>query len=95
MTGDLRQAWRARRRAPGVAAVAALSIGLANAANASAFSIVSSMLLRPLPVREPDRAARRRPTPRSPCDRTSAVTAWAAGFRGPNPRHRAHRRCQT
>jgi hypothetical protein len=36
VTGDLRQAWRALRRAPGVAAVAALSLALAIAANASA-----------------------------------------------------------
>jgi predicted permease len=55
VTGDVRQALRALRRAPGVAAVAALSLALAIAANASAFSIVSSLLLRPLPVQEPGR----------------------------------------
>lgn len=42
-------------RTPGVAAVAVLSLAVGIGANITVFSIINSSLLRPLPVREPDR----------------------------------------
>ncbi|CAN5883934.1 hypothetical protein BH18ACI5_BH18ACI5_23670 [soil metagenome] len=52
--GDLRFAWRQWRRAPSFAAVAILTRGLGAGAATSIFSIVDTVLLRPLPY--PDSA---------------------------------------
>ena len=51
---DLRDAIRALRAAPVVSAVAILSLALGIGANTAIFSIVNSLLLRSLPVREPE-----------------------------------------
>jgi putative ABC transport system permease protein len=52
--GDIRFAWRQWRRSPSFAAVAILTLGLGAGAATSIFSIVDTVLLRPLPFREPD-----------------------------------------
>ena len=52
---DLRDAWRALRAAPIVSAVAVLSLALGIGANTAIFSIVNSLLVRTLPVRDPER----------------------------------------
>lgn len=52
---DLRLAARSLRSAPGVTAMAILSLALAIGANTAIFSIVDSLLLRALPVRDPGR----------------------------------------
>jgi putative ABC transport system permease protein len=52
---DLRYVMRRLRSAPGMVAVALLSLGLAIGANTVLFSAVSSLLLRPLPAANPDR----------------------------------------
>ncbi|HVH56547.1 MAG TPA: ABC transporter permease [Vicinamibacterales bacterium] len=53
--GDLRFAWRQWKRSPSFAAVAILTLGLGAGAATAIFSIVDTVLLRPLPFREPDR----------------------------------------
>src|SRR3954471_5207661 len=52
---DLRLAWRSLRATPIVTTVAILSLALGIGANTAMFSLVNSLLLRPLPVREPSR----------------------------------------
>lgn len=53
--GDLRFAWRQWRRSPSFAAVAILTLGLGAGAATAIFSIVDTVLLRPLPFRDPNR----------------------------------------
>jgi predicted permease len=55
LLGDLKFASRWLRRSPGFAAVAVGSLGIGIAFNATLFAVVDSILLRPLPVRAPDR----------------------------------------
>src|SRR5215216_668314 len=50
---DLRLAVRALRATPVVSLVAALSLALGIGANTAIFSLVNSLLLRALPVKEP------------------------------------------
>jgi hypothetical protein len=52
---DLRDAIRALRAAPIVSAVAVLSLALGIGANTALFSIVNSLMLRTLPVHDPER----------------------------------------
>jgi putative ABC transport system permease protein len=52
---DLRYGTRQMRRAPSFTAVAVLTLGLGMGVSAAIFSIVDTVLLRPLPYREPDR----------------------------------------
>jgi predicted permease len=55
MLTDLRLALRTFSRAPGFAAAAVVSIGLAVGANAAIFSLADALFLRPLDVPEPSR----------------------------------------
>lgn len=52
---DVRLAGRTLRRRPGFAAVATLTLALGTGANTAIFSVVESVLLAPLPFREPAR----------------------------------------
>ncbi|MEW5981294.1 MAG: ABC transporter permease [Acidobacteriota bacterium] len=52
---DLRDALRALRASPVVSAVAILSLALGIGANTAIFSLIDSLILRALPVREPQR----------------------------------------
>jgi predicted permease len=51
---DIRYAWRWMARSPGFSAVAVLSLGLGVGVNTAMFSLVDSLLFRPLPVTSPD-----------------------------------------
>ena len=58
MTGfiqDIRYAARALRRAPGFAAVSIITLALGISATTIVYSIVDGILLRPLPIAEPER----------------------------------------
>src|SRR5947207_1303139 len=52
---DLRYGWRALRRTPAFTLVAVLTLALAIGANSAVFTVVDSVLLQPLPFRDPGR----------------------------------------
>ena len=56
LAGDVRLAWRQWRRAPSFAAIAILTLGLGAGAATAIFSIVDTVLLRPLPFHAPEAA---------------------------------------
>ena len=51
---DLRYGWRALRRTPAFTAVAVATLALAIGANSAVFTVVNSVLVQPLPFRDPN-----------------------------------------
>lgn len=86
---DLRVALRSLVRAPGFALVAVLTVGLGVAATASLFSVVDALLLRPLPVRAPERLVRVHET------RSRHLSSGMEGPRMPFERYRRLRDATT
>jgi putative ABC transport system permease protein len=58
MLKDLRYAVRTLQRAPSFTIAAVLTLALGIAANALVFTLVNSLALRPMPVRDPGRVVR-------------------------------------
>jgi len=52
---NLRYGFRMLARSPGFALMAVLTLAIGIGANTSIFTVLNSVLLRPLPYREPDR----------------------------------------
>ncbi|MBB5206873.1 ABC transporter permease [Chiayiivirga flava] len=78
---DLRYAARTLRMQPGFAAVAILTLALGIGANSAIFALADATLLRPLPLREPERLAMLWETaPTTPRGGVSPLNAidWAA-----------------
>ncbi|MFL6279912.1 MAG: ABC transporter permease [Vicinamibacterales bacterium] len=63
---DLRDAFRALRSTPIVTAVAILSLALGIGANTAIFSLINALMLRSLPVKEPQRLVQVLPADRGP-----------------------------
>ena len=57
LTTDLRDAWRSLRATPIVTTVAVLSLALGIGANTALFSILNSLVLKSLPVHDPQQLA--------------------------------------
>src|SRR5437762_13540540 len=74
MSSNLRFAFRSLLRSPGITFLAIITLGLGIGANTAMFSIVSSLLLKPLPDPQSQQLQRLdRVTPQNPAGRTSAA----------------------
>ena len=54
MRGDLREAWRRLRKAPGITTTAILTLALGIGATTAIFTLVHQVMLKSLPVTKPE-----------------------------------------
>ena len=73
LLSDLRHAIRQLRKAPGMAALAILSLALGVGANTAIFTVIESVLLRPLPYNSSERLVYIGPMGEKP---EFATTSW-------------------
>jgi predicted permease len=76
---DLRYGLRAMRRNPGFSALAILSLALGIGANTAIFSLINTLMLRMLPVRDPGQLVallHHYPTPDEPHDNTFSLQTY-------------------
>src|SRR5450432_126398 len=73
---DLRFALRVLRKSPATAAVAILTLGIAIGATTSIFSVVSALLLKPLPFPAPERLVTVEDVQPADNDRAEGNLSW-------------------
>ena len=76
---DVRYGLRAMRRTPGFATLAILSLALGIGANTAIFSLINTLMLRTLPVRDPGQLValmHRYPAPDEPHDNTFSLQTY-------------------
>ena len=74
VTRDLYYALRLMRRNPGFAAIVVLTLGIGIGANSVMFSVVNSLLLRPLPYANADRLV---------AVQTMEAARWSSSYAAP------------
>src|SRR5439155_6036597 len=76
MFHDIRLAFRALRSTPVVSLIAILSLALGIGANTAIFSLVDSLILRALPVKEPGQLVMLSDEPGARVASTRGITSW-------------------
>src|SRR5437868_434441 len=78
---DVRYGWRMLRKSPGFALVAVLTLALGIGANTAIFSVVESVLLRPLPFQDSERLFSIWSVQKGHADRTGASMPEFADYK--------------
>ena len=87
---DLRYSLRSLGKHPGLVLVAVLSLAVGIGVNTAIFSVLNALLLRPVPVREPDRAVVVYHASPDRSDRGTSFPAYSALSQPHGPLRRRH-----